>query len=85
MPKTASTAADDADAGTAAHMHSASTDMHCAAADVHSAPTAASATMTSAAMTAAASQKRGRRQKQAGGYGADKKRGTRHDDPPLEA
>jgi hypothetical protein len=86
MPKAASTAAYTANARTTADVHSASTHMHRAAADMHSAPTAASATMTAATMTAAAArQKRGRWQKQAGGNGADKKRGTQHDDPPLRA
>jgi hypothetical protein len=81
MPKAASTSAYNANVRTTADVHSASTHMHRAAADMHSAPTAASATMTAAA----ARQKRGRWQNQAGGNGADKKRGTQHDDPPLEA
>jgi hypothetical protein len=91
MPKAASTSAYNANVRTTADVHSASTHMHRAAADMHSAPTAPSATMTAAAMTAAAmtaaaaGQKRGRWQNQAGGNSADKKRGTQHDDPPLEA
>ncbi len=91
MPEAASTTAYDADARTAADVHSPSTHMHPAAPDVHTAPTATSATMTAAAMTATAMaaatarQKRGRWQQQASGNGADKKRGSQHVIPPLRA